>query len=218
MMRLALPAPGSRPLRLLALGAHPDDIELGCGATILRLVQERPDLEVTWVVLCCGDERREAEAQNAVRAFLEGAARSTVTLRRHRDGFLPYSGADVKADFEALRSRLDPDLILTHQRNDLHQDHRLVAELTWNTWRNHLVLEYEIPKYDGDLGAPNLFSPVPAALLDRKIALVLEHFRSQEGKHWFTADLLRALPRIRGMECVAPDGVAEAFYCRKAVL
>jgi LmbE family N-acetylglucosaminyl deacetylase len=123
----------------------------------------------------------------------------------------------VKDEFEAQKHAWSPELILTHSGRDLHQDHRLVSELTWNTWRNHLILEYEIPKYDGDLGAPNFFSPLPAATLDRKIALVLEHFPTQAGKPWFTADLFRALARIRGMECVAPDGFAEAFYCRKAV-
>lgn len=207
---------GDGPLRVLALGAHADDIELGCGGTLLRLAAERRDLEVDWVVFCSTPERA-AEARASAAAFLAGAARTRVRVHDHRDGFLPYSGAAVKEAFEALKREVSPDLVLTHFRGDLHQDHRLVSELTWNTWRDHLILEYEIPKYDGDLGSPNLFAPLTAATLERKIALVQEHFRSQAGKRWFTPELFRALPRIRGMECVAPEGLAEGFYCRKAV-
>lgn len=208
----------SAPRRVLALGAHADDIEIGCGGTILRLVAEVPGLEVLWVVLCATPERR-VEAEGSARAFLAGAGASRVVVADHRDGFLPYDGAAVKERFEALKGEFAPDLILTHFRDDRHQDHRLVSELTWNTWRNHLVLEYEIPKYDGDFGSPNAFAQLSAAIVERKAALVLEHFHSQAGKkHWLTADLLRAVARIRGMECVAPDGLAEAFYCRKIVL
>ena len=215
MQRAPLFAEGG-PRRLLALGAHCDDIEIGCGGTLLRFLGERSDLEVRWVVFCSTAERaREAHASAA--AFLQGARKAEVMVREHRDGYLPHSGAAVKDEFEALKREYSPDLILTHYRHDLHQDHRLVSELTWNTWRNHLILEYEIPKYDGDLGAPNFFSPLAAAGLERKIALVLEHFPTQAVKPWFNADLFRALARIRGMECVAPEGFAEAFYCRKAV-
>jgi len=216
MQRVSILSDGSVPRRILALGAHADDIEIGCGGTLLRLLAERPGTEVHWAVFCATPER-EREARASAAAFLRDAGRSTVDVLGHRDGFLPYSGAAVKDAFEELKRRFTPDLVLTHHRHDLHQDHRLVSELTWNTWRDHLVLEYEIPKYDGDLGAPNFFCPLPAATLERKVALVLEHFRSQAGKHWFTPELFRALPRIRGMECVAPEGVAEAFYCRKAV-
>lgn len=205
---------GDAPLRILALGAHADDIEIGCGATILRLAAERRQLEVTWVVLCATPERA-AEARRSAAAFLEGIEHQRVVVRDFRDGFLPYAGAAVKEAFEELKLQVEPDLILTHHRQDLHQDHRLVSELTWNTWRNHLVLEYEIPKYDGDFGTPNAFVSVSEAVLQRKIDLVLEHYASQRGKHWFTADLLRAVARIRGMECVAPEQVAEAFYARK---
>jgi len=204
------------PKRILALGAHADDIEIGCGGTMLRLASERPELEILWVVLASTDERaREAEASAA--AFTKGVAQSRVIVKRHRDGFLPYSGAAVKEDLETVKREFSPDVVFTHALHDRHQDHRLVSDLTWNTWRNHLVLEYEIPKYDGDFGTPNLFSPLPAATIDRKIALVLEHFGSQAGKHWLTPDLIRAVARIRGMECVAPEALAEAFYCRKAV-
>ncbi len=208
---------GDAPLRVLALGAHADDIEIGCGGTILRLAAERRQLEVTWVVLCTTPERA-AEARRSAAAFLAGVERQRVVVRDFRDGFLPYAGAAVKEAFEELKLQVEPDLILTHHRQDLHQDHRLVSELTWNTWRNHLVLEYEIPKYDGDFGAPNAFVSISEAVLQRKIDLVLEHYASQRGKHWLTADLLRAVARIRGMECVAPEQVAEAFYARKVRL
>jgi LmbE family N-acetylglucosaminyl deacetylase len=201
--------------RILFLGAHADDIEIGCGGTALRLTAERRDLEVRWVVFSATPERA-AEAQASAAAFLEGT-KATVVVRDHRDGYLPWAGAAIKEEFEALKREFVPDLIFTHYRHDLHQDHRLVSELTWNTWRNHFILEYEIPKFDGDFGSPNFFSALPAAMMERKIALLLRHFATQAGKQWFSADLFRAVARIRGMECVAPEAFAEAFYCRKAV-
>ena len=216
MLNLASLRPGPGPLRVLALGAHADDIEIGCGGTLLRLAAERPDLEVTWVVLCSTPERAQ-EAQASAEAFLSGVRRGQVVVKSHRDGYLPWSGDRVKEDFEALKGTVAPDIVFTHYREDRHQDHRTVSDLTWNTWRNHLVLEYEIPKYDGDLGAPNLFAPLAAATLDRKIELVLTGFPTQAGTPWFTADLVRAVARIRGMECAAPEGLAEAFHCRKAI-
>ena len=215
MKALSLFGGPEAPRRVLALGAHADDIEIGCGATFLRLAAERPDLDVVWCVFCATPER-EREARASAAAFLAGFASWRLVVKGLRDGYLPYLGAAVKDEFEALKREVAPDLVLTHHRDDRHQDHRLVSDLTWNTWRDHLVLEYEIPKYDGDLGAPNLFSALPAELVDRKVALVLEHFRSQATKQWFTADLLRAIARIRGMECAAPERFAEAFYCRKA--
>jgi LmbE family N-acetylglucosaminyl deacetylase len=216
MQKLSLFQAISGVRRVLAIGAHADDIEIGCGGTLLRLVAEQPDLEVIWVVLCSNPERAR-EAQASAEAFLEGVRQKRVLVKGHRDGYLPYLGAQVKDDFEALKALGSPDLVLTHYREDRHQDHRLASELTWNTWRNHLVLEYEIPKYDGDFGSPNFFAPLPAATLERKIELVLKAFPTQAGKPWFTPDLFRAVARIRGMECVAPDGLAEGFYCRKAV-
>jgi LmbE family N-acetylglucosaminyl deacetylase len=203
--------------RVLALGAHPDDIEIGCGGTLLRLVAERSDLEVTWAVFAATPERA-VEARASAASFLAGLATPPrVVVHDFRDGFLPWSGAAVKERFEELKQVGSPDLVLTHYRDDRHQDHRLVSELTWNTWRNHLILEYEIPKYDGDFGSPNVFATLPAATLERKIALLFEHFPTQAGKPWFTEDLFRAVARIRGMESVAPERFAEAFYCRKAV-
>ncbi len=206
---------GQGTRRVLCLGAHADDIEIGCGGTILRLAAERRDLEVRWVVFS-SNAIRAAEARASAGAFLEGV-KSTVVVRDYRDGYLPWAGAAIKDEFEALKKEFAPDLIFTHQRDDLHQDHRLVSELTWNTWRNHFILEYEIPKFDGDFGSPNFFSPLPAATLERKISLVVRHFATQAGKQWFAPELFRAVARIRGMECVAPEALAEAFYCRKAV-
>jgi LmbE family N-acetylglucosaminyl deacetylase len=207
---------GTGPLRVLALGAHADDIEIGCGGTLLRLAARGRPLDVVWVVMAATPPRA-AEARASAAAFLAGATSVRVVIGTHRDGYLPYAGAAVKDELEALKLEVRPDVVFTHFREDRHQDHRLVSDLTWNTWRDHLILEYEIPKYDGDLGAPNAFSPLAAATVDRKAALVLEHFPSQAGKRWFTADLLKAMTRLRGMECAAESGFAEAFYCRKAI-
>ncbi|MBI5071104.1 MAG: PIG-L family deacetylase [Deltaproteobacteria bacterium] len=215
MRRLSI-LEGAGPLRVLALGAHADDIEIGCGGTLLRLAAREGPLDVTWVVFAATPERA-AEARGSAAAFLRGAATTRVLVGQHRDAYLPYAGAALKDEFEALKREVAPDVVFTHFREDRHQDHRLVSELTWNTWRNHLILEYEIPKYDGDTGAPNVFSPLPAATVERKTALVLEHFASQVGRQWFTADLLRAAMRIRGMECASESGFAEGFTCRKAV-
>jgi LmbE family N-acetylglucosaminyl deacetylase len=214
MRSIELLTDGGGPARVLALGAHCDDIEIGCGGTILRLVAERSEVELLWVVFC-SNETRAAEARASAQAFLHGSVKSRVVVHGFRDGFLPYSGAAVKEEFESLKREFQPDLVLTHYRDDRHQDHRLVSELTWNTWRDHLILEYEIPKYDGDFGSPNLFSHLSRSTLDRKIDLVLTHFHSQAERQWFTRDLLQAVARVRGMECVAPDQVAEAFYARK---
>jgi LmbE family N-acetylglucosaminyl deacetylase len=202
----------SRPIeRVLAVGAHADDIEIGCGATVLALTRALPEVHVTWVVLAATGERA-IEADRAARAFLGGVSSADVRVYGFRDGFLPYAGADVKDLFEELKAT-DPDLVFTHARDDLHQDHRLVNELTWNTWRDHLVLEYEIPKYDGDLGRPNVFVPVDEALVEEKLRLLREHYASQRAKHWFDDGVFRGLMRLRGME--SATRYAEAFTCRK---
>ena len=208
-------APG-RPT-ILALGAHADDIEIGCGGTLLRLAEEHHDAIVHWVVLSASGGR-EPEARSSAEQFLAGYSTAHVVVENFRDGFLPYRGEAVKDRFEGLKNELSPDLILTHNRHDLHQDHRLVCELTWNTFRDHLILEYEIPKYDGDFGSPNLFVPLTESLVGRKVETILAHFASQRDRRWFTEDLFRAAMRIRGMEANAPEGHAEAFYCRKVVL
>jgi len=212
--RVALSPVGLR-LRLLALGAHCDDIEIGAGGTILRLVAEHRDLDVRWVVFCSTPERAK-EARAAAAAFLEGAAGNvSVTVMDFRDGFLPYAGTAVKEAFEEIKSEFDPTMILTHARDDRHQDHRIVSDLTWNTWRDHLVLEYEVPKYDGDFGSPNVFFQLTAEELDRKVDLLVKHFPSQRTRQWFTRDLFQAVARIRGMESAAPGGFAEGFTVRK---
>ncbi len=209
-----LPGQGAR--RILFLGAHADDIEIGCGGTVLRLCAEPADLEVRWMVFSSTPERA-AEARASAAEFLAGVPRATVVVRDHRDGYLPWAGSAIKDELEAVKREFVPDLVFTHYRGDLHQDHRLVSELTWNTWRNHLILEYEIPKFDGDFGSPNFFSALSRATLERKTSLLQRHYTSQAGKQWFAADLFQAVARIRGMECVAPESLAEAFYCRKAV-
>ncbi|MEO7387606.1 MAG: PIG-L family deacetylase [Gammaproteobacteria bacterium] len=200
--------------RLLCLGAHCDDIEIGCGGTVLELLARHPDLHVDWVVFTSSSSRA-AEARASAAGFLTGARSQQVTIHEFRDGYLPFEGAALKDCFESLKATVSPDLILTHHRGDFHQDHRLVGEMTWNTWRNHLILEYEIPKYDGDLGRPNAYVPVAEATAHRKIELILGSFASQLGKAWFTADTFRALLRLRGVEANAPEGLAEAFFAPK---
>jgi LmbE family N-acetylglucosaminyl deacetylase len=214
MLRLS----SAEPLRrVLAIGCHADDIEIGCGGTILTLLRANHGLEFDWVVLSAGGERGD-EARASARAFLESAAAARIEVHEFRDGFLPYSGGEVKELFEDLKGRVDPQLVLTHTRADLHQDHRHACELTWNTFRNHLILEYEIPKVDGDLGVPNLFVPLTAEIAEMKVALLTRHFPSQSGKHWFDRELFLGLMRVRGMEGIAPERLAEAFTCRKLVL
>jgi LmbE family N-acetylglucosaminyl deacetylase len=205
------------PLKVLAIGCHADDIEIGCGATLLTLVELHPAVEVTWLVLSA-DDAREAEATASARAFLENAASVDVRLERFRDGYFPYEGAKVKDVFEALKHRIDPSLVFTHTEHDRHQDHRLVSELTWNTFRDHLILEYEIPKNDGDLGTPNLFFPITPARAQRKVELLLRHFSTQAEKHWFDGELFLGLMRLRGVEAASAERYAEAFYCRKLLL
>ena len=217
MLSLALPSAGGGPLKLLCLGAHADDIEIGCGGTILRLVAEVPDLVVRWIVFS-GIGRREAEARDSAAAFLENVTEKQIQVLQFRDGYFPFQGADIKDRFEALKRDFDPSLILTHWRDDAHQDHRLVGELTHNTFRDHLVLEYEIPKYDGDLGNPTFFVPLRQAHLRRKIDTLRRYFPSQHGRSWFSDETFLALARLRGIGCNAPEGVAEAFYARKTVL
>ena len=209
---------GVEPLqRLLVIGAHSDDIEIGCGGTILTLTRAVPGIAVDWVVLAATGAR-ESEARASAATFLAQAGSSRVDVHSFRDGFLPYVGADVKEVFEEMKSRIDPQVVLTHCRDDLHQDHRLVCELTWNTFRNHLVLEYEIPKVDGDAIRPNVFVPLEADVAEEKIELLFRCFPSQSGKQWFDDDTFRGLMRLRGMEANAPGRFAEAFVARKLKL
>jgi LmbE family N-acetylglucosaminyl deacetylase len=203
--------------RLLAVGSHADDIEIGAGGTVLALTQAFPGLEVDWVVLAASDDR-EVEARASAEAFLAEAGTTRVDVHGFRDGFLPYRGEEVKEVFEELKARGEPDIVLTHTRSDLHQDHRLACELTWNTFRNHLILEYEIPKVDGDLGVPNAYVPLSVEIAQRKVSLLQRHFASQASKHWFDGETFMGLMRLRGVEAVAESRYAEAFICRKVVI
>jgi LmbE family N-acetylglucosaminyl deacetylase len=216
MLALNLPQDGAAPFKILCLGSHSDDIEIGCGGTILRLLSGNSNIEVVWVVFSSNDER-EWEARKSAELFLGQAKRKEITVNDFRDGFFPFDGPKIKEFFEGLK-KVSPDLILTHSRRDAHQDHRQIAELTWNTFRNHLILEYEIPKYDGDLGQPSVFVPLESEVCHRKVDYLMEAFESQRTKRWFQRDTFLALLRLRGMECNAPSGYAEAFYCRKLVL
>jgi LmbE family N-acetylglucosaminyl deacetylase len=216
MLKLGIGGTAQPLQRLLCLGAHCDDVEIGCGGTVLRLL-ETNQCEVYWKVFTSTPERKP-EAERAASLFLRRARGAQVVIRDHRDGFLPYNAAAVKEEFESLKREFVPDLILTHQRHDLHQDHRLICELTWNTFRDHLILEYEIPKYDGDLGSPNVFFQLDDSQVTTKLDYIFTAFQSQRGKHWFTKDLFSGLMRLRGMEANAPSRFAEAFYSRKLAL
>jgi len=199
---------------VLCLGAHADDIEIGCGGTILHWAEQSPDLAFHWVVFSANGERR-GEAERSARGFLKSCKRSKVELHSFRDGFFPSSLSEIKQAFEQLKDAVTPDVVLTHHGSDRHQDHRVVSELTWNTFRNHLILEYEIPKYDGDLGQPNVFVALDEAVCNEKTDLLYEHFPTQAGKTWFDRDTFRGLMRLRGIECAAPGRFAEAFHGRK---
>jgi len=200
--------------RILCVGAHSDDIEIGCGGSMLHLLRARPDATVLWVVFSAGSPRDE-EARVSASQFLEGARDAEVHIEGFRGSFFPDQWSEIKAFFEAELKSFDPDLIFTHYRKDRHQDHRVLSDLTWNTFRDHFVLEYEIPKYDGDLGQPNFYFPVAEDLADRKVNTLMTAFKSQHGRHWFTEDLFRGLMRVRGMETASR--YAEAFYIRKGV-
>ena len=217
MRSLSLLSDASAPLHVLCLGAHSDDIEIGCGGTILQLSQKYPNCTFYWVVFSVIGVR-ETEAKDAVTRFIPTDRLKGLMLKTFPDAFMPFMGAEVKGVFEDLKKAFSPDLIFTHNRKDAHQDHRLLAELTWNTFRDHLILEYEIPKYDGDLGQPNLFMPLEPDQCEKKIRYIWDSFESQRAKPWFRQDTFLSLMRLRGMECNAPSGYAEGFYCRKLVL
>ena len=217
MRGLTLPFNQGSPLSILCLGAHSDDIEIGCGGAILRLLEEHPSCDVHWTVFSALDVRL-AEAQRGAELFTQSASRKSPLLKQFRDGFMPFVGCQIKEVFEELKHATAPDIIFTHYRNDGHQDHRLISKLTWNTFRDHLILEYEIPKYDGDLGRPSLFVPLSSDLCQKKIGFIMETFQSQRCRRWFREDTFFSLMRLRGIECNASSGYAEAFYCRKMVI
>ncbi len=205
------------PLTLLCLGAHSDDIEIGCGGTILRLTGDFSNVRVVWVVFAAANQRAE-EARHSADAFLQSAQGKTVIVKDFRDGFFPYIGGEIKEYFEQLKRECSPDIIFTHYRHDRHQDHRVISDLSWNIFRSHLILEYEIPKYDGDLGSPNVFVRLDENTCRTKIQYLLDGFRTQAGRQWFTEDTFLALLRLRGIESPIPTTYAEAFYCRKLAL
>jgi len=217
MLKFEFTIKKDRTLRILCLGAHSDDIEIGCGGTILRLLSEYDDVEVHWVVLGSSGQR-DGEAVASANKFLAGAKKKNIIIKNFKESFFPYIGEEIKHFFEKLKKKVSPDIIFTHYRHDLHQDHRLISELTWNTYRDHLILEYEVIKYDGDIGSPNLFVHLDKNVCQRKVDLITESFGSQRGKDWFTPDAFLSILRIRGIESKAPEKYAEGFYCRKLVL
>lgn len=206
-----------KKLTVLCLGAHSDDIEIGCGGTLLRLLQDHPESTVVWVVFSARGRRR-AEALRSGNAFLEQAESKTIIAKSFKESFFPYHGKAIKDCFEELKKDMDPDLIFTHYRHDLHQDHRTICELTWNTFRHHQILEYEIPKYDGDLGQPNVYVPLEEAFCNAKVKLLMKGFSTQRSRQWFTEDTFYSLLRLRGIESNGSGRYAEAFYGRKIVL
>jgi LmbE family N-acetylglucosaminyl deacetylase len=216
MLSVGLGKRADEPIQVLLLGAHGDDIEIGCGGTLLELLHQYRRLSVHWVVLTA-DAERATESTAAAERFLEGAAARRIVIERFRDGYLPYQGDRVKDFFEALKGQVAPDVVFTHHRADGHQDHRLVCELTWNTFRDHLILEYEVPKYDADLGSPNVFVHVDEARAQLKARWLMESYRSQWSRPWFSIDAFLAIMRLRGIEARATR-YAEAFYCRKLVV
>jgi LmbE family N-acetylglucosaminyl deacetylase len=203
MLKLSLFDKENAPRRLLCLGAHSDDIEIGCGGFLLKTIEERPETEVCWVVFSA-DERRAEEARMSAGLFLEGAATRTIAINGFRDAFFPQFASDIKECFEKLRTAFSPDLILSHYRNDLHQDHRLISDMTWNTFRDHVILEYEVVKYDGDLGTPNVFVHLDERLCQKKIDYIRDSFKSQAKRSWFSDDLFLSILRIRGLESNRP--------------
>jgi LmbE family N-acetylglucosaminyl deacetylase len=217
MLRAKLEKPKKSQLTMLCLGAHSDDIEIGCGGSVIKWIDEHPEVQVHWVVLSAS-QGRENEAQTSAELFLEKAKSKNVVVKDFRDSFFPYIGGDIKKYFEELKKAVSPHIIFTHHRLDLHQDHRLVSELTWNTFRDHLILEYEIIKYDGDLGAPNVFIQLDAETCRKKTEYILRVFKSQGQRAWFTEDAFMSIMRIRGLESNSPVKYAEGFYCKKIVL
>jgi LmbE family N-acetylglucosaminyl deacetylase len=205
-----------RVKNVLCLGAHADDIEIGCGGTLLKLIRDHEELNIWWVVFGARGTRLR-EARTSAKAFLAGAARSNIMVKQFRDGFFPFHGERIKEYFEEIKTAFRPDLVFTHYRDDRHQDHRLLSDLAWNTFREHFILEYEIPKYDGDLGIPNFFIPLDEELSQKKVEFVCRFFQTQSAKQWFSSETFLSLMRLRGIECASRTKYAEAFFCRKLV-
>lgn len=204
----------SSQFNLLCLGSHCDDLEIGCGGTILRLIKEFQNIEINWIVFSSGEER-SIEAENSAKKITAEAKKKKISILDFRDGYFPYIGTKIKDHFESMKREIHPDLIFTHFGQDFHQDHRLISELTWNTFRDHFILEYEIPKYDGDLGRPNFFVHLSEEYLRRKNNVLMECFPSQRSKTWFKEETFTSLARLRGLESNSPSGYAEGFFARK---
>ncbi|UCH01644.1 MAG: PIG-L family deacetylase [Candidatus Bathyarchaeota archaeon] len=205
-----------RKPKILCLGAHPDDIEIGCGGTVLKIISDLPEAQFYWVVFS-GDDNRAKEAKQSANVFLKGVESKTIIVNDFKESYFPFFGVNIKDFFEKLKQKFSPDLVFTHCGNDAHQDHRLLSHLTWNTFRNNFILEYEIHKYDGDLGNPNLYSYLNEAFVQKKVKTICKVFQSQNRKPWFSEDTFKSILRIRGVESNSPNGYAEAFYCRKIV-
>jgi len=216
MLKFIFDKPKDSSLNILCLGAHSDDIEIGCGGTLLRLIGEYSKLNVHWVVFGASGLRSE-EAQKSAELFLSGVKDKTILIKNFRDGYFPYIGAEIKDQFEELKKQVFPDLIFTHYRRDLHQDHRLIEELTWNTFRNNLILEYEIPKYDGDMGTPNCYIEFGEDIAFKKVEYLDKSFATQQSKYWFTDQTFLSLMRLRGVEARSVGKYAEGFYAYKIV-
>ncbi|SHE33840.1 N-acetylglucosaminyl deacetylase, LmbE family [Fodinibius roseus] len=217
MLNATFSVPPEKGLSLLLLGAHCDDIEIGCGGTLLKMIEDYKIDRIMWVVFS-SNEVRKKEAVTSAEQFLTSVSNVDVQVFDYTDGYLPSVWSTLKDEFEAIKERITPDFIFTHYRHDWHQDHRLINELTWNTFRNHLIFEYEIPKYDGDLGKPNFFVPLTEQYIEQKKKIIVESFQSQSDKQWFDETLLTSIMRIRGVECASASKHAEAFYNRKMVL
>ena len=201
---------------VLCLGAHSDDIEIGCSGLVMRLLRTFADIHVRWVVFAASATRR-SEALSSAELVLADVQHKEIVVEQFRNGYFPFHGAEIKDCFEEMKTEVNPDLILTHYREDRHQDHRCISDLTWNTFRDHFILEYEVPKYDGDLGRPNHYVPLPGELVEKKLALLESGFPSQQSRPWFSRDVFSGLMRLRGVECNADSGYAEAYFARKVV-
>ena len=215
MLEIKLFESNDKP-KILCLGAHSDDIEIGCGGTILRFIEAAPKAQFRWIVFS-GNENRNREAQQSASAFLNEIESKQIDIYNFRESYFPFIGAEIKDCFEKTKQEFSPDIIFTHCNNDAHQDHILISQLTWNTFRNHFIMEYEIPKYDGDLGTPNLYVHLDESLVQRKTDFLCDFFKTQKEKLWFSEKNFRSIMSIRGIESNSPTSYAEAFYCRKMV-
>ena len=217
MIEMNLKPSRTEGLHILCIGAHCDDIEIGCGGTLLKLIARHQVAKIKWVVFA-SNEIRKMEAAESAAHFLKDVPQKEVEILSFRDAFLQFSALEIKEHFETIKRSFEPDVVFTHYRHDRHQDHRLLSDLAWNTFRAHLILEYEIPKYDGDLGQPNLYVELTKKQAQQKIDILLDSFKSQAHKHWFDAETFYSIMRLRAIESASQSKFAEAFYARKIKL